>query len=253
MENRPDCHLIVRVHPRELGRGQSGYSEHARQLMAVFKTRPDNVSINLPSDNIPLYEILTEADAVLIAWSSVGMEAGMFGIPVVSYFPEALLFPPALALTPESRAGYAAALDEALASGWSMDRARSFFRWAVLALERTRLQMNGKVPADRSSRDLVTLIRRAANRLRRQLLRIDDPRWDLISRPKRPRAAEDVRLMIDRRYDAVTDLPRHTVAGDKDAETRALCDALGQLAKHFTARTGKTPRRLVKLAADCGR
>src|SRR5437868_227581 len=92
--SRPDIHLVVRVHPREFAvNGKGGRSEHSYLLEAAFADKPENASINLPLDGIALYDLLMEVDAALIAWTSAGMDAGMLGVPVVTYAGDVLLFP----------------------------------------------------------------------------------------------------------------------------------------------------------------
>ena len=135
--SRPDVHIVIRVHPREFPIGNVGSrSEHALMLEKAFANRPENVSINLPTDGIALYELLVGTDVVLIAWSSAGLEAGMLGIPVVTWFGEAMLFPRSLTFEARNRGEYGAMVEAALAAPWSLDRARQFYRWAVMMLVR---------------------------------------------------------------------------------------------------------------------
>ncbi len=130
---REDIRLTVRVHPREFIRGSDGgQSVHAGLLQTLFQEKPGNVIVNLPEDGISMYELLFESDAVLVAWSSAGFEAGLLGIPVVTYFPEVLQYPHSLTYLAMSVADYEIKIDEALRSGWSLERSRRFFRWAAL-------------------------------------------------------------------------------------------------------------------------
>jgi hypothetical protein len=252
MRRRPDCHLVVRVHPREFGRGQAGHSEHANRLQSAFEHRPGNVSINLPSDDIPIYDLLLEADVALIAWSSAGMEAGMLGIPVITYFGDALLFPRSLTYEARSRDDYAEKLTQAIANGWSFERARAFLRWAVLMMARTRVDLtNGARPdVDRTRAGLLT--RRIARRLRRMATRWDDTHWDIVTRPRHLRAAPRIAALIDANAGAFQDLPANDGGADLDLETRAIKRALRRLAGHVTTCTGRVPHRLIALA-DQGR
>ncbi len=162
---RPDIHLVVRVHPREFAvNGIGERSEHSYLLEAAFSEKPENASINLPSDGIAIYDLLMEVDVALIAWSSAGMDAGMLGVPVVTYAGDVLLFPRQLTYDAKSREDYARFVDQAIDAGWSFERSRAFFRWAVLMMARTRIDMTNGAKTPTRQGALARLARRVSNR-----------------------------------------------------------------------------------------
>ncbi len=246
--SRPDVHVVIRVHPREFPVRQMGpRSDHAQLLEKVFAQHPNNVSINLPTDGIALYELLGGADVVLIAWSSAGLEAGMLGIPVVTWFGDALLFPRTLAFEAKSRDEYGALVERALASPWSLERARQYYRWAVLSLIRTRVDMtNGRAPSVRSQ-GMAYWARRSLNFVRRRTTRWSDEKWLTMLRPRHLDAAPAIRELVDRRLAVFYDGEEGRPAADQDAETAALRSNLKTIGNVIRDSTGFTAERLEKM------
>ncbi|EPG76014.1 capsule polysaccharide biosynthesis domain protein [Leptospira fainei serovar Hurstbridge str. BUT 6] len=127
---RRDHYLIIRVHPREFpNRRDSVKSEHAGELEKLLQDLPENVKINWPEDNISLYDLAKETDAFLNAWSSVGEEMTLLGIPVLLYSPDLILYPADLNITCVDKEDYFEQLDEALKQGWNGERIIKAFRW----------------------------------------------------------------------------------------------------------------------------
>lgn len=134
-----DFFLIIRVHPREFpNKRESVLSYHAQMLMSEFNKLPDNVKVNWPTDDISLYEIATQVDVVLNAWSTVGNELSMLGIPVVFYSsnPKFINYPPPdpKLVGGDSIQSYEIAINHALSEGWSFSRIRRTYRWLALEL-----------------------------------------------------------------------------------------------------------------------
>ena len=66
IEGRDDIFLVVRVHPRDYpNKRESVQSEQAAHWEKILAKRPKNVAINWPQQNISLYNILSDIDAVL--------------------------------------------------------------------------------------------------------------------------------------------------------------------------------------------
>jgi hypothetical protein len=134
---RTDRFLLVRVHPREFPNKREGLkSEHARTLERDLAELPPNVAVNWPADKLSIYDVAEEADVVLNAWSSAGKEMTLFGLPVVTYCPTVLQYPAELNYVGTTREAYEAAIDRAIADGWSFERVRAAYRWCVLELQR---------------------------------------------------------------------------------------------------------------------
>ncbi len=77
--------FIVRVHPREGAKKRKGYAEHLLALQQTFTENTKNFKIIWPEDPISTYDLLEFADIVLIAWTAMGAEAAMLGIPVLGW------------------------------------------------------------------------------------------------------------------------------------------------------------------------
>jgi hypothetical protein len=137
VRTRPDRFLLLRVHPREFPNKREGRkSEHASALERELAVLPANVRVNWPTDQLSIYDIAEQADVFLNAWSSAGKEMTLFGIPVVSYCPEALSYPPELNYVGTTPPTYFEAIEAAVRDGWSFERMRLGYRWCVLELVR---------------------------------------------------------------------------------------------------------------------
>lgn len=243
---RPDLHFVIRVHPREFPiQGKGTRSQHAVELEEVFSERPSNVAINLPSDAVPLYSLLVEADVALVAWSSAGMEAGMLGIPVVTYFGDALLYPRALVFDAQSREQYKEMVEAAVDCGWSIERARAYFRWAVLMLHRTRIGVTAHGPKNVTPSRLMRFWMRAFRYLARKVIPYSDEKLGILSRPRRLQEAEKIYELIDRKAKAFYTLkPPVGSEVSARAELDELRTQLARIAAQFEKLCGTAPRKL---------
>ena len=77
--------LVIRMHPR-LGRDKrSGIaSAYLPTLESRFASLPERCHIAWPQDSISSYDLAELADLVLTGWSSMGMELGRVGVPVIA-------------------------------------------------------------------------------------------------------------------------------------------------------------------------
>jgi lipid A disaccharide synthetase len=85
--SRNDVALIIRPHPREFpNKREKILSENAIKLSYLFSKIKNNknVIINLPSDNISIYNIIPYCDTVLTMGSTSTIEATLLGIPCVT-------------------------------------------------------------------------------------------------------------------------------------------------------------------------
>ncbi|PKP35489.1 MAG: hypothetical protein CVU00_02230 [Bacteroidetes bacterium HGW-Bacteroidetes-17] len=130
---RDDLFLLIRVHPREFpNKRESVRSDHSKLLEQLFINLPNNVKINWPTDNISLYDIACEANVFLNAWSSVGKEMSLFGIPVVIYSADLVNYPASLNYIGSTHDEYINKIDQAIDKGWSFERIRNTYRWYSL-------------------------------------------------------------------------------------------------------------------------
>ncbi|MBU1013787.1 MAG: hypothetical protein KKG99_12345 [Bacteroidetes bacterium] len=133
VKKRDDLFLIIRVHPREFpNKRESARSEHSILLGEIFINLPNNVKVNWPTDNISLYDIACETDVFLNAWSSVGKEMSLLGIPVVIYSSDLVNYPANLNYLGSTLVKYTEKIDQALKDGWSFERIRHTYRWYAL-------------------------------------------------------------------------------------------------------------------------
>ncbi len=226
---RPELFLVIRVHPREFPNKREGAkSEHASQLERTLTDLPPNVRVNWPSDQLSIYDLAEQADVFLNAWSSVGREMALLGLPVVVYGPELLLYPSDLNYVGTTSGAYFAAIDEALRTGWSSERARRAFRWCVLELRRAIVDIgDGFSHSEEAPVTLPAKMWRAA--LDRTGLA---KRWDVLSRPSRLRHQQRIATAVE--ANAPTLLPTHAFSDvDRATETLALRASLARLARAF--------------------
>ncbi|MGK5094687.1 hypothetical protein WDW89_22085 [Deltaproteobacteria bacterium TL4] len=137
----PEWFLIIRPHPREFPNQTSSIkSEYAQHLeKALTLDLPPNITVNWPSAQISLYNLMEITDVILNAWSSAGEELGCMGIPIVHYCPVILNYPGELDYVGTTLKEYRECLHQAAEEEWSFERIRRFYRWKVLQFCRTTL------------------------------------------------------------------------------------------------------------------
>lgn len=144
IEQREDLHLVIRVHPREFpNKKESITSDHARALKAALTKTPANVSINWPSDNISIYNFVGPTKLCLNYISSVGKELTLFGIPVLSYAPEAYIFYPVDILTlSTSKTDYFDQISKVLDRPFDFKKIRLLYRWYAIEFCHSSLDLS---------------------------------------------------------------------------------------------------------------
>jgi hypothetical protein len=145
VKSKGNLFLIIRVHPRDYPNKRDRLkSDHAKMLEKVLIKLPANVKVNWPTDNISIYDLAQETDVFLNAWSSVGVEMSLLGIPVVTYVKEYTLYPQDLNYVGKDRKDYFAKIDLALIEGWSYKKIKMTYRWLVLYYYRTVVKLRGE-------------------------------------------------------------------------------------------------------------
>jgi hypothetical protein len=144
---RPDLQFLLRVHPRMFpNKRESVRSPVVDELMELLSGRPSNVSVNLPTDEISLYDIMQVVDVVLSYRSSVGAELAAFGIPVVvPSNADFFTYPEEINLVGSTRDEYAAKIAQALEAGWSLENSRRAFRWFAFLFTRIAVDLSDSV------------------------------------------------------------------------------------------------------------
>lgn len=220
ISKRPDLFLIIRVHPREFpNKRESATSDHARQLAAQLSDLPTNVVINWPTDNLSLYDLAEITDVFLNAWSSVGKEMAMLGIPVVCYSENLTLYPVDEKYVGTGSATYFAAIERALSDGWRFENIRRVYRWYTVEFERMVIDIaDGFRAREHGSlgwtQDKVE-----------KLLRLIDPSWkqkrDCWLRPRRLAAARLIARFFESGATSTLDIS-HPGGASATSETIAI-------------------------------
>jgi hypothetical protein len=144
---RPELQLIIRLHPRMFpNKRENVLSPVVAKLMTLLDSRPANVSLNLPTDAVSMYDLMQIVDVLLNFRSSAGAELSAFGIPVVvpanrDFF----TYPTELNLTGTTEDDYASKIDQALQAGWSIDQTRMAFRWFAFLFSRVAVDLSKSV------------------------------------------------------------------------------------------------------------
>ena len=223
MRTRPDLFLLIRVHPREFPNQREGLkSEHAKALELEFAELPPNVKVNWPTDKLSIYDVAEQADAFLNAWSTAGKEMTLLGLPVVTYCPTALQYPPELNYVGTTKETYFAAIDEALRDGWSFDRVRKAYRWCVLEYSRGLVDISDAFDlSEEPARSTLDRVRNLV--LSRPQIR---QRYDLLRRPRSLRNQHRLAEAVLRGDDTLLEPP---VPATVEEETAALRTEVGRL------------------------
>lgn len=137
-QDNPDKFIVFRVHPREFpNKRESVTSQNAVELLNFIEkiTFPSNFFFNLPADNISLHDLLKISDVVLNNSSSAGLEASLFGIPVIGIGDDLFSFDPFLQIEPHSKQDYGKLIYLNLEKTWEMERVIFAFRWLRYLLD----------------------------------------------------------------------------------------------------------------------
>ena len=205
VRERPDLFLIIRVHPREFpNKRDSVKSEHALELERVFSELPPNACVNWPVDEISLYDIANITDVCLNAWSSVGKEFSLLGVPVVIYSPDLVFYPPDLNYCGTTPQAYFSAIEQALREGWSFERSRRAYRWQALEDLYSRIDISDGYRFKEHGHRSVAL--RAFDRARRILSPYFRQRLDCRNRPRSIHSAQVISEVVTSGKDSVLEL-----------------------------------------------
>lgn len=231
---RPDLFLIIRVHPREFPNKRDDVkSEHASRLEAVLTKLPANVAVNWPKDGLSLYDLAEVVTVCLNAWSTVGKEMALLGIPTVIYSPDLVFYPEDLNYVGTSQEAYFSAIQQALVEGWNAEWSRKAYRWLALEDYYSRLDISDGFR--RSEYQVPGVLARVFSRARRKI----EPKWqerlDCERRPEHLRIASIVDQIVSSQASSVLEVlgtsavPSVTLDEETislKVELRRLCNAL---------------------------
>ena len=101
-------HLVIRIHPRLLpNKRDSVESNFSAQIIEAIGGHDSNISVNLPSDSISIWSILSESEVVANYSSTAGLEALMLGKKVLQHDPRVIhAYPSEFNVCPTSRENY---------------------------------------------------------------------------------------------------------------------------------------------------
>ena len=128
----PKTFIIFRVHPREFPNKREGItSEFAKEFQIFIQntTIPQNFYFNLPEDHLSVHDLYKITDLVLNNSSTVGLEASLFGIPVIGCGDVLYSFDPALQKEPISKEEYTNMIGSSMSLGVCAKRIIMAFRW----------------------------------------------------------------------------------------------------------------------------
>ena len=129
-QQRPDLGFVIRVHPRELpNKRENRTSANALRLKEYLTKLPDNIAVNWPDQNISYYDLLQEIDLVVSSWSTVLLEASLFGCPIVLPRNPISYYDVAADHVCSDRESYWNEVVRAAQGEWSIERAVKTFRW----------------------------------------------------------------------------------------------------------------------------
>lgn len=95
-ERHPEVGFVIRLHPRMAANKRDAFEseEHKRYKKILSKLRiPDNVLIFYGESKISSYYLISRSDLVIVAWSTIGLEALLLGTSVISAFPNYMMYP----------------------------------------------------------------------------------------------------------------------------------------------------------------
>jgi hypothetical protein len=131
-KRNPEKILVIRIHPREFANKREGFNSKEGSALVNFlrdMELPDNIIVNVPKDEISLYDLANITELLINSTSTVGLEFAALGIPSVSVSPKLLrAYPPELSLLISSKQDY----EELLTSNLSRDHfsnVKIAFRW----------------------------------------------------------------------------------------------------------------------------
>jgi len=105
----PETFILYRPHPRRFpNRRELKTDSSVHELLGHVSSRnpPDNFRVNLPDDQVSVFDLMRVADVVANSTSSVGLEALLLGIPVVGNGDPLYAYPRSLHTEPIDKSNY---------------------------------------------------------------------------------------------------------------------------------------------------
>lgn len=147
--DRPDLTFILRLHPRMFpNKRENVVAPVLKMVTELIENVPANVIVNVPTDNVSLYDIMQITDVLLGFRSSVGAELAAFGTPVVAPTNrDFFTYPNEINRTGFTEAGYRQEIEKAITVGWSIENMRVAYRWFAFLFTRMSIDFTESVNA----------------------------------------------------------------------------------------------------------
>ena len=144
-----DLQLVVRLHPRMATPAGQPLSVEEQELRNLLTVLPENVRVIWPRDKISSYNLAEVADAVLVSWSTIGLELARLGVPVIAAFSDRGSFAVGSFIGFEETAErYFAAIRSAIDRGASCALIAEAMRWTHFLFLSPTVDFSASVPSD---------------------------------------------------------------------------------------------------------
>jgi hypothetical protein len=152
-KTRPNYRFILRLHPRMFpNKRENVVAPVVAMVMKLIEDAPINVIINMPSDNVSIYDLLQIVDVLLGYRSTVGAEFAAFGVPVVAPAnKDFFTYPDEVSRTGYTEKEYGKLIDDAVVEGWSIENMRVVYRWFAFQFTRVAVDFSDSVNAKPSA------------------------------------------------------------------------------------------------------
>lgn len=232
VRTRPDRFLVIRVHPREFPNKREGVkSLHASKLEAMLRNLPSNVAVNWPTDGLSLYDLAEIVDVFLNAWSSVGKEMSLLGIPVVLYSSDLPLYPADINYLGTTYQTYFDAVEQAITDGWQPKNIVRTYRWC--AIEYARMLVDISDAYGGTEHLPVGILDRVRAKLFRTFFPYRQQLFDCRTRPTQPRSESAINAFFISGAQTVLDLEHPALASQESvsSELAVLRREIGRILK----------------------
>lgn len=177
---RPDLAVVVRAHPAETAGYLPSHDRVGDAIAAAFPALPANVTVIGPDSTDSTYDLIEQANCVIVHATKTAVEAAARGVPVITTA-EAWIRGKGLSVDVDSREAYRTALDALpLPEGLSPEQRDQALRYAHHLFRRRMIPLRALVPLDRQGPGQPLFTASVASRA--DLLPGADPGLDVICR-----------------------------------------------------------------------
>lgn len=212
VKEKPDCFLVIRVHPREFpNKREKQLSQQAVLLSELFQDLPSNVIVNYPTENISIYNLMRETDVLLNHHSSSGREFTMIGKPVVIYSKGISSFPTDFCLLGTTESSYANAIQEAIIKPFDFERIRKVYRWLALDHEYSTMDISDVITfaEQKKKYSFANIILKTTELSGSPLMYRMGLNWFYPLKLKRAGNIEDLTQVVENEYASFADIPKN--------------------------------------------